>query len=137
MTNYKIITDSACDLPESMLKQLDVTTTPLSVLFRGENRPDSVEDANIKEVYEGLRAGENATTSAANPDGWTQVIERVLADGFDALVLAFSSGLSTTYQSAVIAAEELKEKYPQRKIIVIDTLSAALGQGLLVWYACR
>ena len=137
MSTYKIITDSACDLPKEMLAQLDVTTTSLSVLFKGENRTDTVEDRKIKEVYDGLRAGETATTSAANPEGWNQAIEPVLKDGFDALVLGFSSGLSTTYQSAVIAAEELKEKYPQRKIIVIDTLCAALGQGLLVWHACR
>ena len=137
MANYKIITDSACDLPESMLKQLDVTTTSLSVLFKGENRADTVEDHQIKEIYDGLRSGENATTSAANPEGWSRVIESVLAQGYDALVLAFSSALSTTYQSAVIAGEDLKEKYPQRRIIVLDTLSAALGQGLLVWYACR
>ena len=137
MANYKIITDSACDLPESMLKELDVTIAPLSVLFRGENRTDSVEDSKIKEIYDGLRGGENATTSAANPEGWTLAMEPVLAEGFDALVLAFSSALSTTYQSAVIAAGELKEKYPQRKILVLDTLSAALGQGLLVWHACK
>ena len=137
MANYKIITDSACDLPGDMLRELDVTITPLSVLFRGENRLDSVEDAQIKEVYEGLRAGENAKTSAANPEGWVAVMEPILARGFDVLVMAFSSGLSTTYQSAVIASNELAEKYPQRKIIVIDTLCAALGQGLLVWHACK
>ena len=64
-------------------------------------------------------------------------MEGVLAAGEDVLVMAFSSGLSTTYQSAVIAAEELREKYPERKIFVVDTLSASMGQGLLVWYACR
>lgn len=64
-------------------------------------------------------------------------MEPTLAQGEDLLVLAFSSGLSTTYQSAVIAAGELMEKYPQRKIRVVDTRSASLGQGLLVWYACK
>ena len=137
MATYKIITDSASDLPGSMLHKLDVVTTPLSVLFKGENRTDTVEDHKIKEIYDGLRAGETATTSAANPEGWTRAMESALAEGYDILVLGFSSGLSTTYQSAVIAAEELKEKYPQRKIIVLDTLCAALGQGLLVWHACR
>lgn len=136
MPNYKIITDSACDLPKSMLAQLDVVTTPLRVLFQGENRDDSV-DEGIKEIYEGLRAGEAATTSAVNPDGWICVMEPVLAAGQDALVLGFSSGLSTTYQSAVIAAQEMRVKYPQRKIHVVDTLSAALGQGLLVWHTCK
>ncbi len=136
MANYQIITDSACDLPKSMLAQLDVTTTPLHVLFRGVNMPDSV-DEGLKEIYDGLRAGEATSTSAVNPEGWAGVLESALAAGQDALVLAFSSGLSTTYQSAVIAAGELLEKYSGRKIQVIDTASAALGQGLLVWHTCK
>ena len=64
-------------------------------------------------------------------------MEPALQEGHDLLVLGFSSGLSTTYQSAVIAAQELIEKYPQRRIHVVDTLCAALGQGMLVWYACK
>ena len=136
MANYQIITDSACDLPKVMQAQLDLITTPLHVLFQGRNLEDSV-DAGLKEIYDGLRAGEHTSTSAANPESWAAVIEPVLAAGKDALVLAFSSGLSTTYQSAVIAADELAEKYPDRTIRVVDTLCAALGQGLLVWYACK
>ncbi len=136
MANYQIITDSACDLPKSTLSQLNVTMAPLHVMFRGENLPDSV-DEGLKEIYDGLRAGEMTSTSAVNPQGWSSVLESALAAGQDALVLAFSSGLSTTYQSAVIAAGELLKKYPGRKIRVIDTASAALGQGLLVWYACK
>ncbi len=136
MANYQIITDSACDLPKAMLQQLQVSTIPLHVLFRGENMIDSV-DEGLQEIYAGLRNGEATSTSAINPDGWASVIEPALAQGHDALVLAFSSGLSTTYQSAVIAAEELQEKYPERKIQVVDTLCAALGQGLLVWYTCK
>ena len=136
MANYKIITDSACDLPKAMLQQLDVTVTPLHVLFKGVNLQDSV-DEGLKEIYDGLRAGEKTSTSAVNPEGWTTAIEPVVAGGADALVLAFSSGLSTTYQSAVIAAQELMEKYPQRTVRVVDTGCAALGQGLLVWHACK
>ena len=136
MSNYQIITDSVCDLPESMLKELHVKTAPLHILFRGQNLPDSVGEG-LKEIYDGMRAGEAPTTSAVNPQGWISVMEPVLAEGRDVLALGFSSGLSTTYQSAVIAARELEEKYPQRKILVVDTLSAALGQGLLVWYTCR
>ena len=136
MPNYKIITDSACDLPTAMLQELNVDIVSLNVLLKGENRTDTV-DAGIQEFYDSLRAGEVATTSAVNPDGWARTIEPALQAGQDALVLAFSSGLSTTYQSAVIASEELKEKYPDRKIYVVDTLCASLGQGLLVWYACQ
>lgn len=136
MATYQIITDSACDLPKSMLAQLDVVSVPLHILFRGQNLPDSV-DEGIKEIYDGLRAGEPASTCAANPDGWRAAMEPVLTQGLDVLVMAFSSALSTTYQSAVIAAEELSEQYPGRKIRVIDTGSAALGQGFFVFHACR
>ena len=136
MPNYQIITDSACDLPAELLQNLNVEKVSLSVLFRGENRPDSV-DAGIKEFYDGLRASEVATTSAVNPENWKSVIEPSFRAGHDALVLAFSSGLSTTYQSAVIAAQELMEQYPDRKAYVVDTLCASLGEGLLAWYACR
>ena len=137
MPTYKIITDSACDLPKTMLQELDVSAVPLTVNFRGETKADSVADAEVKELYDAMRAGEVATTAAVNPDGWASQIEPALAAGFDALVMAFSGGLSTTYQSAVIAAGDLKEQYPDRKIIVVDTCAAALGQGLFVWYACK
>ena len=134
--NYKIITDTCCDFPADMYKELDLEVVPLSVLYKGENHTEYTE-AWLKDMFDGLRAGEKASTSAVNPQGWAAVIEPVLEAGQDALVLTFSSGLSTTYQSAVIAAQELKEKYPERTINVVDTLCASLGQGLLVWYACQ
>ena len=134
--SYQIITDSCCDLPAEKISELNIRVIPLNLLFRGESRLDAVTD-EIKEVYDGLRAGESASTSAVNPEGWTSVIEPVLKEGKDALDLTFSSGLSTTYQSAVIAANELAEQYPDRKINVVDTLCASLGQGLLVMYACQ
>ena len=136
MSAYKIITDSGCDLSQEMLSRLDVQTVPLFVNFKGEDREDTV-DAGIKEMYAGLRDGEAATTSAVNPDRWAEKMESVLSQGMDVLTITFSSGLSTTYQSAVIAANDLKEKYPHRKIFVVDSLSASLGQGLLVWYTCK
>ena len=136
MSAYQILTDSGCDLSKEILVQLGVHTVPLTVNFRGEAREDSV-DEGIQEIYNGLRAGEAASTSAVNPAGWAAAMEPTLAAGEDLLVITFSSGLSTTYQSAVIAASELKEAYPQREVIVVDSLSASLGQGLLVWYACQ
>lgn len=136
MSEYKIITDSGCDLPQEMLSRLDVPIVPLTVNYKGAEQDDTV-DEGIKDMYAGLRAGEVATTSAINPDRWAKAMEEVLAEGKDILVITFSSGLSTTYQSAVIAGNELKEKFPDRKILVVDGLSASLGQGLLVWYACK
>ncbi len=136
MPDYQIITDSGCDLPNDLLEQLNVKKVSLSVLFQGQTRLDSV-DEGIRAFYDGLRAGDIATTSAVNPEGWKEVIEPVFQAGRDALVMAFSSGLSTTYQSAVIAAGELMEQYPDQKAYVVDTLCASLGEGLLVSYACR
>ena len=134
--DFQIITDSCCDFPTPMYGQLGLTFVPLTVEFRG-NTFDDKNDDTLKDMYQGLRAGEVAKTSAVNPSRWSQAMEKALAVGKDVLVLAFSSGLSTTYQSAVIAAEELKDEYPDRKIQVIDTLCASMGQGLLVWYACK
>ena len=134
--NYKIITDTCCDLPDYMYKELGLEVVPLSVLYKGQTYNTYTEQW-LKDLFEGLRQGEVASTSAVNPDQWARTIEPVLEEGKDALVLAFSSGLSTTYQSAVIAAEELQEKYPQRQIQVVDTLCASLGQGLLAYYACK
>ena len=134
--SYKIITDTCCDFPAEMYKELDLAVVNLSVLYKGENYTEYTEQW-LKELYEGLRNGETASTSAINPTGWAEAIEPVLQAGKDALVLVFSSGLSTTYQSAVIAADELREKYPHRKINVVDTLCASLGQGLLVYYASQ
>ena len=134
--SYKIITDNCCDLRQEVYNELNVAVIPLSVLFRGETL-SCLSDGQTKEMYDALRKGESATTSAANPQHWSDVIEPVLAAGEDALVLAFSSGLSTTYQSAMIAAQELAEKYPQRSVRVVDTLCASMGQGLLLWYACK
>lgn len=134
--SYQIITDSCCDLPAELIASLGLHIVPLTLNFRGQVYKEVTEE-DIKTVYAGLRTGDVATTSAANPEDWAYYMEPVLAEGKDVLVLAFSSGLSTTYQSAVIAAADLIEKYPQRQVKVVDTLCASMGQGLLVWYACR
>ena len=137
MPDFKIITDSGCDFTLAELEQMNVGRAPLSVLFKGVLHEDFATDAERKVLYDGVREGEMPTTSAVNPDGWATMMKSALEEGKDVLCLCFSSGLSTTYQSAVIAAEELKEEYPDRSIRVVDTLCAALGQGLLVWYACK
>ena len=134
--SYRIITDTCCDFPENMYEELNLAVVPLTVRFQ-DKEVSRYSEKWLQKMYAGMRAGEVATTSAVNPQGWGGVIEPVLAEGQDALVMTFSSGLSTTYQSAVIAASELSEKYPDRKIRVVDTLCASLGQGLLVWYACQ
>ena len=135
--SYRIITDSCCDLTQQQLDDLNVACVPLTVVYKGESHSNFSNPAAVKAFYDELRAGVTATTSAVNPDGWAAPMEEALKNGEDVLVIAFSSGLSTTYQSAVIAGKDLQERYPDRKIYVVDSLCAALGQGLLVWYACQ
>ena len=137
MMSYKIITDSCCDFTKQQYKDLDLTYAPLTLLYKGDAFDSFTEPEELHAFYDGIRGGEMPTTSAVNPDGWERVMRPVLEEGKDVLCLAFTSGLSTTYQSAVIAANELKEAFPQRTIHVIDTLCAARGQGLLVWHACK
>lgn len=135
MYPYQIITDSGCDLSAEGYAELNVHCVPLTVEFKGEAHDDRNDDS-LKDFYNGLRAGEVARTSAVNPETWKDAMRPYLEAGKDVLVLPFSSGLSTTAQSAQIAAGELSEEYPGRKILVADTLCASMGQGLLVWYAC-
>ena len=134
--SYRIITDTCCDLWPEFYERLNVDAQPLSVNFK-EQVFNNYSESWLKEFYDGLRAGELAQTTALNPENWKDAIKPVLAAGEDVLVLTFSSGLSTTYQSAMIAADELREKYPERTISVVDTLCASMGQGLFVYYACK
>jgi len=135
--SYQIITDSCCDFTQAQLQQLNVTCANLTVLYHGENHRNFSEPSAVKAFYDELRSGTMATTAAANPDDWARLMSAALEQGQDVLAMTFTSALSTTYQSAVIAAADLREQYPQRKIYVVDTLCAALGQGLLVHHACR
>lgn len=134
--SYKIITDSGCDFTKEKYAELGLAVAPLMVNFRGESYPDR-NDESLKALYAGLRAGEVSTTAAVNPEQWAEAMEPVLKANEDVLVLAFSSGLSTSYQSAEIAAGDLREQYPNRTILVVDSLCASLGQGLLAYYACK
>ena len=133
--NFKIITDSCCDLSAEMLAELEIGVAALSLEMDG--RAYAEGEMSPAQLYAHLRNGKLPKTSAVNPDGWAAVMRPALQEGRDVLVLAFSSALSATYQSAVIAAEELREEFPDRKLLVIDTLCAAVGQGLLVHTAAK
>lgn len=136
MRPFQILTDSCCDFPTDLYTELDVSVIPLTLEFHGELQDDRNDDS-LKALYDGFRAGERAHTSAINPVRWACAMEEILRAGRDVLAISFSSGLSTTYQSASIAATELRQKYPAQKIVLVDSLSASLGEGLLVWYACQ
>ena len=134
MSEYVITTDNNSDLPEKYLKDHGVGCMYLSYSMDGKNYTHE-NFLPEHEFYEAMRNGSMPTTAQVNPENAKALLEPYLKEGKDILHIAFSSGLSGTYNSSRIAAEELMEEYPDRKIIVVDSLSASLGQGLLVWLA--
>ena len=139
MSDFVIITDSSCDLPAHIVEELGIHVVPLSFLMEDKsyyNYPDN-RDMSPEEFYEKLQAGSMPTTNAVNIGQATEAMELYLNQGKDVLVLGFDSALSTTYNSFAIAADDLKRHHKERKICVVDTLSASVGQGLLVWQAAQ
>ncbi|MBR6533098.1 MAG: DegV family protein [Clostridia bacterium] len=134
---YKIITDSCANLTDSQIAEYGVEILSLKY-YIGDTGFDSYikgKKIDYSNAYRILREKGKITTSLANRDDCDKTILPVLEDGYDVLVLAFSSGLSGTYQNIVNSAEDYKEMFPDRKIIVVDTLCASMGEGLLVHYA--
>ena len=133
--NYVVMTDSSADLTAGLVEQLGLDVIPLSVNVGEQsfmNYPDEREISS-PDFYDLLRKGANAHTSAVNVDAFLNAMSVHLKAGKDVLYLGFSSGLSSTYGASEIAAQELRETYPDRKILTVDTLCASLGQGLLVY----
>ena len=134
MRDYVIMTDSCCDLTAQLADELGIVVLPLTLLMDGQEYRNYLDGREIapKDFYNRIRSGSIPTTSAINVGEFEETMRPILAEGKDLIYLAFSSGLSTTYQSAVIAGKELQEVYPDRKIYVIDSLCAAVGLGLLI-----
>ncbi len=135
---FEIITDSASDLPEEYYREQDVKCIRLGfnmngVLYEGEDG----EHLDVKDFYAQLRNGSMPTTFQASPEQVKRAIEPLVSAGKDVLAIAFSSGLSGTYNSYLLAAQELTKAYPGRKILVVDSLCASFGQGLLVDYVVK
>lgn len=136
MSDYVVTVNSTVDLPKEWLAERNVPVIPLRYTIDGETYED-MAGLSSKEFFQKLRDGKMATTSQINPEEAREALEPFLKEGKDVLHLAFSSALSGTCNSMRIAAEELKEEYPERKIIVIDTLCACLGEGLLLYYVLK
>ena len=135
MREYVIMTDSCCDLTDHMAKELELTVVPLTVHIDGHDYPNLLDGSAIsfEDFYGKIRGGVLATTSAANVGQFQEAMRPILAAGKDIVSINFSSALSTTYQSACIAAQDMKEEFPDANIYVVDSLSASLGQGLLLY----
>lgn len=139
MRDYVILTDSCCDFPAGTVEELGLDVLPLSFVMEGKeyfNYPDN-HDIEPGVFYRKLREGVLGTTSAINVAVFTETMTSIVGSGRDILCISFSSGLSTTYQSACIAAEEVMAAHPDSKILVCDSRAASLGQGLLVYLAVQ
>jgi len=137
--SYQIITDATADLNEELLTGLpEVKIIPMNVQVNGiEYLFGPGGNIECDEFYAFLRSGQFASTSQINPATYREHFEAILKENKDVLYLCFSSGLSKTIQSAEMAIEELKEEYPDRTILCLDTLCAAVGEGLFVMEAAR
>lgn len=134
---FEIITDTCANLPESIIEENNVHVLSFSFFVDGKEyfSYEEGKETDLAEFYRLMRDKKEITTSLVNVERMINCFEPMLQQGKDILYLCFSSGLSGTYQAATIAAEEMREKYPARKVYVLDTLAAALGQGLLVHFA--
>jgi len=136
---YKIFTDATADLNDEMLIGLpQITVIPMEIMVGTESYKYGLnEGISAGQFYQKLRSGEYARTSQVNPAIYSDYFSKALDEGYDVLYLSFSSALSSTYTSAELSRIELEEEYPDRKIICVDTLCAAVGEGLLVCEALR
>lgn len=133
MSDYVVFTDSACDIDKDTLLKWGVEYEELTFTFEGDEKTYTNYGLDSKQFYKRMRDGEVAKTSAINVEQFRKRFGELLERGLDILYIGFSSGLSTTVNSARIAAAELMEVYVNRKIVVVDSLCASAGQGLLLY----
>ena len=132
MSDFVILTDSGCDICAETLASWGAKAVCLSFKFSGEDTQYKADDISCEEFYARMREGASAKTSAINMEEFKDFFREYLALGKDVLYLAFSSGLSNTYNASRLAADELLEEFPDNRVITIDTLCASAGEGLLV-----
>jgi DegV family protein with EDD domain len=135
--NYVLITDSACVILPEKLAEWKVEMIPLAYLFTDTGKEQLDHEEPIREFYKSMRDGRVAKTSSVNESRFVDAFTPILEAGKDLIYLAFSSGLSVTCENGKKVAATLQEKYPDRKIVVIDSLAASAGQGLFVYLAVQ
>ena len=134
MNEFVIVSDSTVDLPKEYLQAKQVPIISLSYIMDGVTY-EEMDGLSHKEFFEKLRTGSLPTTSQINPEQAREALEPLAKEGKDILYIGFSSGLSGGYNSVRMAAEDLKEEYPDINIITIDSLCACMGEGLLLYKA--
>ncbi len=136
---YRIFTDATSDITMELAKSLNVTVLPMEFTVGGQSQKHVPGDAglNLKALFDAMRGGEQVVTSQINAFQFTEAFEPVLEAGEDLIHIGFSTALSGSTASGQLAVDELKKRYPERKIACIDSRAASLGEGLLVYYAAR
>ena len=137
MREYVIFADSGCDIHPETLSKWGIRLLDLTFMFDGDDHVYTNKEMPVETFYRKIREGAVARTSAANTADIEAALEPVLAQGCDVLYLVFSSGLSSTYDYANVAVRELRAKYPDRKILTVDSLSASSGYGLFLYLVSR
>lgn len=136
MNRFIISSDTTCDLPNEYVVANNIDIHPLYYNFDGViYGKDNIMDSN--EFYNRMDEGATPTTMATNPEEDYNQFKKLLDEGYDILHIAFSSALSSSFNNVSVVANNLREEYPDQKIIIIDSLSASLGEGQLVYKACE
>ena len=136
---YEIVTDSSADLTDELIEQYGIHIVSLSFRVGGEEFPCYVqgEKTDYKQFYDRMRKGEMVDTSLIDMSTCRDIFEGILKRGNDVLYIGFSSALSGSYNAGTMVAESLRDAYPERKIATIDSLSASMGEGLLVYHVAE
>ena len=139
MKEFKIFADSTADLPNAIVEELGITVIPTEVIIKGQGYLDYPDEREMdkRDFYKQMRVGEMPTTAVIPPSRFYDYFKEELDKGNDVLYVALSSGLTSTFQNANIAVAELEEEYPDGRIVVVDSLSVSLGEGLMVYYASQ
>lgn len=136
---YRIVSDSSCNLPESMIDEFGIHIFPLTFMVDDVQYQSYLKGhkTNLKQFYTMMREGKVITTSLPNLIEAKEALEEILRAGDDVLYIGFSSGLSGTYEAISLMMQSLADEYPDRTLKAVDTLAASAGEGLLVWYAAQ
>ena len=136
--SFAIVTDTSANLPSRLLKQYSLSVVPFSFSINGAEHIDlDAEEFDAAGFFAAMRAGAKVVTSQIPPQVFADCFEPLLQSGQDVLFVSMSSGISGSYNSSEIAAGELRGRYPDRKLVCVDTFAASLGEGLLVLRACE
>jgi len=139
MSSFSIITDTGCDMPAALAEKLGITAVPLKIIIGGKTITSTLSklDVGNQSFYDLLRNGVDVKTASPSIDDFYTYFKKELDRGKDIIYVGFSSGLSGSYNVGRIAAEELREKYPERKILTVDSLCGSMGLSLLIYYCVQ